>query len=211
MEWVENLYKQTKIVWEEAGRDPRGYAIFYSPVRLNPFIALIGVNPGGGAESFDETTKGPPTKHEYFREAYPMAEKMKRIFSAAGMLPELEESVKFNLLFFRSREAKDIKDKHLIAYSREKALEILDFLKPKVIITEGFSVFDTLKVTKEEADLTLFGQDRSPLIFVAKAKGNIPLIGLKHPSSGHTHVSEKDLEDMGKHLNEVVRKRLQLA
>lgn len=210
MEWVENLYKETKQVWQEAGRDKRGYAIFYSPVRVNPFIALIGINPGGDENSFDENNVVVPDKHEYFTDSYALAEKMKKMFTAAGMLKELEESVKFNLLFFRSKEAHEIKAKNLIEYSKRKVLEILDHLKPKVIITEGFLVFDKLKITKEQEEFTLCDEDHKALIFVAKAKCDIPLIGLRHPSSGQSHLSDKDLVTMGKHLKKIISHGLHL-
>jgi hypothetical protein len=204
MNWIDNLYKETRQVWENHGKDKRGYAIFYSPVKVSPFIALIGINPGGDEKSFDENEVDVPQKHQYLTDNYPLAVKMKTIFAAAGMLKDLEESVKFNLLFFRSKEAHEIVNKQLIEYSIRKALEIIDHLKPKIIITEGFTVFDKLKVTKMLNEFALYDEDMKPLIVVAKAKGDTPLIGLKHPSSGYTHLTGKELTAMGKHLHNII-------
>jgi len=211
MQWVQDLYKQTKEVWEENGRDPKGYAIFYSPVKINPLIALIGINPGGTESSFNENDLKVPEQHEYFVDDYSMARKMKKIFEAGDMLKELKESVKFNLIFFRSKEIKDLTNKTLISYSKKKATEIVRQLSPKVIITEGFMVFDQLKVSREQEEFTLYSENRKPLMYVSKAMNEIPLIGLKHPSSKYNPLTDADLVTMGKHLNKLIKYELQLG
>ena len=74
MNWIEKIYKETDQRWKDAGSDPKGYAIFYSPVLQNARIVIIGYNPGGGREDF--TKENVPEIHEYTHEKYPMAQKI---------------------------------------------------------------------------------------------------------------------------------------
>lgn len=68
MEWVEQLYQETKQKWEAAGKPKAGYALFYSPVRENVKMALIGYNPGGDEHSFNaEAVKPPPSMNTLTR------------------------------------------------------------------------------------------------------------------------------------------------
>ena len=85
MEWVNNLYTETKRIWKENGENKNGYAIFYSPPVFNPDIMIVGYNPGGGENSFDESKASiVPKEHDYFPQKesddYPMAKKMRKIF-----------------------------------------------------------------------------------------------------------------------------------
>src|ERR1035437_9069020 len=145
MDWITNLYNETRKVWKSGGKDPKGYAIFYSPVKIKPTIALIGYNPGGDEKSFDEENVSVPREHEYFTDNYKLAKNVKKIFETADSIHELEQSVKFNLIFFRSKLAKDINNKQMIDFCENNVLYILNEIKPKYIITEGFNTFEKLK------------------------------------------------------------------
>jgi hypothetical protein len=39
MNWTELLYNESKQLWINSGKNPKGYAIFYSPVRKNPKLS----------------------------------------------------------------------------------------------------------------------------------------------------------------------------
>jgi hypothetical protein len=202
MGWIEQLYHDTKQKWEETGKSKSGYAIFYSPVKENVKIALIGYNPGGDERSFDPDNIKVPTQHEYTYEKYRLAEKVRKIFSSAGL--NIIDTVKFNLIFFRSRKVNELTDKELIQFSEDKVIHILDQLKPQYIITEGFSTFERILTLKRgrtngfEKD----GKDQR-LLLIGETEDNIKVLGMRHPSGAR--LSNEALEAMGvylkKHLN----------
>ena len=89
MDWVKQLYDETKKSWKENEEDAKGgFAIFYSPVKINPTIALIGYNPGGDEKDFNEQNISIPLQHEYFTENYKIAEQIKKIPNGMTMVVE---------------------------------------------------------------------------------------------------------------------------
>ena len=202
MNWIEKIYKETDQRWKDAGSDPKGYAIFYSPVLQNARIVIIGYNPGGGSDDFSEATV--PEMHEYVLETYPLAQKMRKIFHAAGI--KIEETVKFNLIFFRSQKANDIQNRDLIQFSEEKVLDILENLQPKIIITEGFKTFDRLlKLIGAQKLETIRSKakDRAILV-IAETKDKLKVLGMIHPTGGRGILEEEFLE-LGQHLKNHVQ------
>lgn len=145
--WINQLYEDTERLWEKY-KDPNGYAIFYSPVFVNPKIMIIGYNPGGDERSFLANNHcAPPDKHEYLKKEYPLAKRMDKIFQYAGLTNELGRTVKLNLNFFRSKKAADMADKHeLRDFSEQHVLKIIERLDPGMIITEGLATFDRLMI-----------------------------------------------------------------
>lgn len=188
-EWVTKLCNETKQVWEQNGRYPKGgYAIFYSLPKINPTIALIGYNPGGNEEDFDEQNcTTPPTENEYLNPntKYPMAEKVRKIFDAGDLKWALEDCVKFNLYFFRSKKASDINNKEMKEFCEEKVSKILDKIKPKYIIGEGFVTYVRLKKLLDGKEDEVIKEDKTNrnIIKMCKTDNNIPLMGITHPSS----------------------------
>lgn len=135
-----------------------GFAVFYSPVKENPEYMLIGINPGGDKGAFDEERELKiRSEHEYFVETYPLARKMRALFEKAGLERELKESVKTNLIFFRSecfRKKKNCNDvwnniepnlrQTMESFCKEKILELIEIIKPRIILAESLYVFDRL-------------------------------------------------------------------
>lgn len=87
MNWISKLYEETRQTWIDNGKDPSGYAIFYSPVKINPTITLIGYNPGGNEKDFDENNLTAPLEHEYFTQNYKLARNVRYIFEQAACFP----------------------------------------------------------------------------------------------------------------------------
>jgi hypothetical protein len=87
--WINQLYEETERLWEKH-KNPSGYAIFYSPVLINPKIVIIGYNPGGDKQSFSaDNHSRPPDEHEYLKKEYLLAKRMYHIFQYAGLTDEL--------------------------------------------------------------------------------------------------------------------------
>ena len=195
MEWVDHLYKETLNKWKEAGSKESGFAIFYSPVRENAKIAIIGYNPGG-LETPDMENIKVPAQHEYVHEKYRLAEKVHKIFKSADLLNELENSVKFNLIFFRSQKAHEITNQDLINYSEQKVLETLERINPKIIIAEGFITYNRLIQLKIASETERVTFNNRTIVKVAKTPANSFILGIIHPS-GARGISDAILEKMG--------------
>lgn len=205
MEWVTNLYTETKELWKQKGKDPKGFAIFYSPVILNPTVAIIGFNPGGDENSFSEKNITVPIQNEYLTAEYPMAKKVRKIFEAGDIMWALEDSVKFNLIFFRSKNEKDINDKKIIQFCEQKVLEILKEIKPKYIITEGFKTYERLKKLLRANGERTISEDRKAILCISKTKENVPLLGMIHPTGAHG-ISDEILGHIGMELKSIIKR-----
>ena len=207
MDWVKQLYDETKKSWKENEEDAKGgFAIFYSPVKINPTIALIGYNPGGDDKDFNEQNISIPLQHEYFTENYKIATNVKKIFSVANLTSELKSSVKFNLIFFRSKIAKEIKNKELIRFSENKVVDILNKLQPKYIVAEGFATYQRLKTLLKATEKEIKRENDKAIIKIAETQDNIPLIGIIHPS-GAWGVTTQILTKIGEHFKDTINVR----
>lgn len=194
--WIKDLYAATKAQWEAEGANPAGYAIFFSPVRVKPRLAIIGYNPGGDGALFEKYAGGPPPVHEYTMQNFRLAAQMRKIFAAAGMMQELEESVKFNIIFYRSRRAAELKNKTLIRFSEVRTLEIIERIQPEVILTEGFATFHRL-VALLHGQVVRRHYHGSRCFFLHGQAGKITLLGILHPT-GAIGISDAMLVETGK-------------
>lgn len=200
MRWIKELYAETKALWLAEGADPNGYAIFFSPATLQPRLAIIGYNPGGDSTLFQQYAAGPPAVHEYTLQNFRLARQMRKIFGAAGMMDELEKSVKFNLIFYRSRRAALLKNKTLILFSESKTVDIIERIQPHFILAEGFATFNRLislmhgKVVQQH-----FYGNRC---FVQYGQiGKTGLLGILHPT-GAVGISDEMLVASGELIKE---------
>jgi len=202
--WLESINLETKEKWENTpNKSSNGFAVFYSPVNeKNKDILIVGYNPGGGEKDFNpEEAMSIRTEHEYATHDYPLALKMREhVFKAAGI--PVEQTVKLNHIFFRTPNSSVPIDKELIQFSHEKVIEIIEVLKPKLIITEGFKTQQVLTrlfggaIYCNEAykDYNIIRTGR-----IDTFTQPIYTIGLKHPS-GARGVSNEDLQKMGEHI-----------
>lgn len=200
-QWVESLYAETHQKWKEGNSNESGYAIFYSPVRQNVKIALIGYNPGG-VETPDMSNIKVPKQHEYVERKYKLAQRVYKIFESADLIEELENSVKFNLLFFRSPKENDIKDNNLINFSEQKVLEILQKINPKIIVTEGFKTFNRLLSLYNGKELDAVYHNNRKIMKVGKVNSQT-ILGMIHPS-GARGISDSILEKLGEQIKKYV-------
>lgn len=203
MEWVTILYNETKELWKQKGKDPKGFAIFYSPVILNPTIALLGYNPGGDEKSFSETNISVPTKNEYLTADYPLAKKVRKIFEEGDLMWALRDCVKFNLVFFRSKKEKDINDNEIIQFCEQKVLNILKEINAKYIITEGLGTYNRLKKISSGKEERIIKEGKRSILKLAKTKTDVPLLGMIHPSGAYG-VSNEILTHIGMELKSII-------
>lgn len=200
-EWADGILKETLTKWEELRRkskavDKYGFQVFYSPVRINPDLMIIGYNPGGGESAFHperDSSIHSITEHEYFENDYPLARKMKDLFKAIGKTKLLKNSVKLNLIFFRTLNVTQLSSfdkglkREIEAFCFQKVRETIDTLKPKVIITEGIGTFNALLTQALGTSGTIMGYEKAPgtdrrAIFASGSYNQIPVFGLMHLS-----------------------------
>jgi hypothetical protein len=168
---------------------------------------IIGYNPGGCEKDFDENNIKVPNIHDYFAHIetnsdYKLAKQMKKIFCYADSIKELETSVKLNLIFFRSKQSKDLTNQELINFSKQKVKEIISELHPQLIITEGFTTFNELLFLFKEQELNeeVIENKERRIIKVGLINQKIKTIGLIHPS-GARGISDVILKRLGEFIN----------
>jgi len=135
----------------------RGVCILFTPLLLNPKIMLIGINSGAGY--YYKTGKirswfKPLSYHEYIKENYSLAKQTKNIFREINRFELLAESVKTNFNYFITDNTTNLKRlMRLVNYElnidlRNKSEEwtntMIKLVKPKIIVAEGFTVFNSL-------------------------------------------------------------------
>ncbi|MGA1861628.1 hypothetical protein OWM07_01900 [Deferribacter thermophilus] len=224
--WATDLLNEVKKVWEETENNHlknNGFAVFYSKVRKNPELMIIGYNPGGGDKDFNiEDVFNLDKEHEYIKysgkynknEKYKTAEVMYKLFEEIRKLELLEKSVKLNLIFFRSKSEKEWQslDKNsrilLEQFCFDKIKEIIDFLNPKTILLEGIKTFDLFiseilskryGVTKQKIISFYAYSDKSHrrrCIFAKTEFNNKKIIGIIHPSYIYSEVKKYLAEEL---------------
>lgn len=153
--WAQSIVDETASLWRSLeGRYSfwrSGFAVFYSPVDEGAKVVIIGANPGGDASAFDiSRASAIPGEHDYFAYDYPMARKMRDLFTRAGRLDLLQSSVKLNLNFFRSRDQNEwnttsttVRAK-MESHSNGTVIRILERLRPAFVLCEGTATYDKL-------------------------------------------------------------------
>ena len=207
--WTENIYQETNQLWKEIGKPDKGYAIFFSPIKINPELMIIGENPAGNDE-FNEEEVAIPQQHDYQIYDYPMAANMKKIFRFGGVEDNLFDSVKLNLNFFASKNVEIISNQdyyeRIRHFSENKVNEIIEKLNPKIILAEGIGVFDKLVRigNGKETCKPVFEKNnrifRKGLIF-----NSISLIGIPHPT-GTFGISDATRKKIGNLIANEIRK-----
>jgi hypothetical protein len=112
---------------------------------------IIGYNPDNDDKPFSkEDDSQLPDFHEYLYHKSKIARKMKYLFEGIERDDWLERSIKLNLLFFKSENEtqwetldQDLRNE-LETFCFIKVNDIIDTIRPRYIITEGFKVFDIL-------------------------------------------------------------------
>lgn len=191
--WAEEILDDVCEKWEASEYkydfSECGFRVFYSPVYANPDLMIIGYNPDNDDKPFcKEEDSQLPDFHEYLYHKSKIARKTKYLFESIERYDWLENSIKLNLVFFKSENVAqwttmDNSLRHeLEMFCFQKVNDIIDTLKPRYIITEGLKVFDTLMNSvlmgceKPEEKIGVGGRK----IYTRSRYGYSQLIGLAH-------------------------------
>ena len=202
--WSEELTKEVYNEWKtKYSFWKSGFKIFYSPVRKNPKLLILSLNPGGTEEHFKKENQklfenndfSVSKNNEYLTTNYTMAKKVRKFFE--NNLDLLEESVVLPILFFRSKDYQYWKNniKKEIRYDMEnfsytKIKEILDYIEPKFCLIIGFVTYDKIKkhILKIDFENTVsknVKQNGEHRLYIKAKSGNIVLFCIPHLTGYH--------------------------
>ncbi|MBZ9631262.1 hypothetical protein LB465_10775 [Salegentibacter sp. LM13S] len=138
----------------------KGCQLLFSPLLQRPKILLIGFNPGGGyynwhgkiVEEFE-----PMEALEYYLNNHPLAEQTKSLFRQAGREEDLQHyTVKTNFYYWATDNVADFNrllkllpdelSKKIFHIARVWTKQLIDTLRPELVISEGFMAFDEIEV-----------------------------------------------------------------
>lgn len=188
IDWAHDLWVRHQELYKA------GYAVLYSPVRLEPDLLLIGLNPGGDGTSFNgmkETLRSIDEPMEYWTyradKTYPLAGRTVALFGSIDQLDLLKRSVKINMNFFRSTNWSSLPSAHRDE-CKMHAFRLLDQLHPKVIFCESLMVFDeTCAHVRQSGQLSVIRAEvnrAGKRIYAAmkcqRAYNSVIIIGIKH-------------------------------
>jgi hypothetical protein len=200
---------ETHAKWRSLeGRYPAwrsGFAVFYSPVREDSQLVILGLNPGGTERDFTEVVaRQLPTEHDYFprdpTSDYPLARRMRQLFDEIGRPELLRDSVKLNLIFFRTKDSGEWHGldptlrRDLETFCAERVRAVLHALRPKIVLTEGIDTFERLLLS----DLPLLSVRRHRIYSRLALPPGAKVIGITHPTG--TRVGGADWERIGEQL-----------
>ncbi len=201
--YCSDLYDRTRALWLSLeGQYPTWkcrFSILYGPPIFRPDLLIVGRNPGFNADDlYDEEILTWPGKNEYTNKNWPLATKLRSIFSGAGLEILLEKSLGTNQLLFKSKGVGRHKTglgwgdnplnvrRQLEAYCAHELECLVQMLEPRAILTLGLSVFDDI-ASVGSRDITSAKGRR--VASVGSAYGTT-IIGVIHPTGAQ--VSNED-------------------
>ena len=202
--WGLSILKGTENLWEKMYKYEPGFSVFYTPLKYEPELMILGMNPGGSEKDFDLTkARLIPKDHDYFityPDPYRLAEKMNNVFKNIGKMPLLKNSVKLNVNFFRSKNQEGWNKinpelrKEAESFCKDKVKEIIEKLKPRTILAEGIGSHEIIKKNlgiEKLSDELVSSPESKQALFIETVDSPIPLYGIAHPT-GARGVFEKD-------------------
>ena len=136
--------------------DLGSFAIFYTPVRLNPKLMMIGNNPSWfdkdngykGFEIVKGLMKGPPKENSYLVHNHVYAQRMQDIFGRVGRSDLLADCVGMNRWWLQTgsensswnRACKEYSahmNQNLYEYCETRTKRIIELVKPEVVLLVG--------------------------------------------------------------------------
>lgn len=209
-EWGGSLIRRVQTESNALAAERLEFSIFYSPLRLNPKLLIVGDNPGGPMEQ--RGLYKIPDRHEYLfidpKDDYKMAKMMREKIMAGQILePILRESVKTNRIFFRTRNLREFgalqNQKAMVLYCKNILREIILTIRPLNILAESLGTFRSLSAT--ELPILVKSESGKCLLVRGEYEG-IPVYGINHPSRASYHrINDNDWADVSRALEDLFR------
>lgn len=202
--WAKQFHHELRLKWEELyKKEPKlehGFQGFYSPVSYQPELMVLGLNPGGSKNDFDiRDCEDIPLIHSYYEYKYPLAEKMKSFFEGS-LEPLLRNSVKTNVIFFRSKNMDEwyklnpVIRKEAEDFCNQKVLELINTLKPKRLLLEGIGSYNIIHnvLGLSDENKNVIAPKRK--IVIHNEKDDLKIMGIIHPTGARPRVSNEEFE-----------------
>lgn len=202
-QWAKQFHRELREKWEELHkREPRmehGFQGFYSPVVHHPELMVLGLNPGGSKDDFDiADCENIPDIHSYYQYNYPLAKKMRNIFEGP-LEPILKNSVKTNVIFFRSKNMNEwyrltpaIREE-AEKFCNQKVSELITTLKPKRLLLEGFGAYhiahNVLNLNNQTKKFIALKRN----LIIHNEKDDLKIIGIIHPTGARPSNKEWEI------------------
>ena len=193
--WAENLTKEVYKKWKRIGKPKNGFRVFYGPVRKNPKLMIISLNPGGDESYFVKDKRKYENGNFSLRQENFYLQKKNRFGNMImklfkGNESVMEESVITTVLLFRSHDLPQLKRNkkkyaEIKEFANKKVKEIIEVIRPKKILVIGNGTFDKMKriqLIHNEKKLKKFGS--SGTILRAKTD-HYDILVLPHVSAAH--------------------------
>ena len=193
--WADQLTEAVHQRWLQNGQLPlAGYRLFYAPVRLQPDLLIIGVNPGGGEADFlpEHRHTAPREGHAYLDDRGRLAKRMRDLGAALGN-DDVVGSVALNINFFRTQNAVEWENvpnrRALETFCQNMLGDIVAKLQPKAILAFGLGTFDTLLARGAHPVVHLQRQTRRLVVSSTQGHPTIlrgfdgTIFGMTHPTS----------------------------
>ncbi len=209
-EYCKGMYRRTRAFWDaRKGKYPTWkcrFSILYGPPKVGTDIMIVGSNPGFDPNDlYDEEIQSWPSKNEYWTRNWPLAVKLRQIFSATDDRDRLRDSVGTNLLFFKSRSLGSHKSglgwannpRHIRAemerFCRREVWNLVRAVRPKLILVLGLAAFDKIVETPEKVILSRSDEGAQRRIFAAGAGFGRRVIGMIHPTGARVSSADWDI------------------
>ncbi len=203
--WVQDIYEAATLLHKEFNLNG-GMAIFYSPIIYNPKILFVGDNPGGINGTVHST---PPKSNFYLTENYKLATIMReQIFYREELKGCLNDSVIINRVFFQSINTNYFKQSGLWQRMEKVCFPYVDMIikkiNPEIVFAESITAFESLIYgLKGHFGEVLISDNGRGLFRSGEINGKL-ILGMKHPSSSYSHLSNQDFEAVSKKLLEIL-------
>lgn len=199
--WGANLRKEVWEFWKDLENEypgwEDGFQVFFGPVNETAPILILGINPGGDADAFENNRENfeagdfcLDSDHHYLRkgdESPALGDEMLDLIGETI----IRNSVKSNVNFFRSANT-DLLDERLegVSSPQEKCFEwvdeIIERVNPEIILCEGLRAYNDVRGhiinsnTQECTRREIAGKN-CKIVCVAETE-TCPVIGIPHLS-----------------------------
>ena len=212
--WAENLTKEVYKKWKRIGKPKNGFRVFYGPVRKNPKLMIISLNPGGDERYFVKDKRKYENGNFSLRQENFYLEKKNRFGNMIMKLFKgnenvMKKSVITTVLLFRSHDLPQLKrNKKKYAEIKEFAnkivIEIIEVIRPKKILVIGNETFDKMKKIQDIHNEKIKKKFGSGGTILRAKTDHYDILVLPHVSAAYGPSAER-METMKKYLKRFIK------
>ena len=211
--WAENLTKEVYKKWKRIGKPKNGFRVFYGPVRKNPKLMIISLNPGGGEKYFVKD-KGKYEKGNfslgqenfYLQRKNRFGKMIMKLFE--GNENVMKKSVITTVLLFRSHDLERLKQNkkkyaEIEEFANKIVIEIIEVIRPKKILVIGNETFGKMKKIQDIHNKKIKEKFGSGGTILRAKTDHYDILVLPHVSAAYLTLPQRDT--MKKYLKRFIK------